>query len=113
MKLFTTILAGALTLALVPALRADDKVARGKQVFEEQKCKLCHRIDGVGNPKGVLDEVGSKHDADTLRMWLTTPKEMAQKSGSTRKPPMRSFEKLPKDDVDALVALLSTLKKKI
>lgn len=112
MKLFTASLAGVLTLALVTVLRADDKVARGKQLFEEQKCKLCHRIGSVGNPKGVLDDVGSEHDADALRMWLTNPREMARKSGSTRKPPMRSFEKLPQEDLDALVAYLSTLKKK-
>jgi len=112
MRLFRTVVAGVLVLGFAAALRADDKAARGKQLFEEQKCKLCHRIDGEGNPKGVLDEVGSKHDADTLRMWLTKPKEMAEKAGSTRKPPMRSFEKLPKEDLDALIAYLSTLKKK-
>ena len=112
MKLLTAALAAVISFTLVAVLRAEDKAARGKQVFEEQKCKICHRIDGVGNPKGVLDDVGSKHDAETLRMWLTKPQEMAKKAGATRKPPMRSFEKVPKEDLDALIAYLSTLKKK-
>ena len=65
----------------------------------------------AGLLEGALDAIGSKHDADTLKQWLTNPKDMAQKAGSTRKPPMLSFAKLPPPDVEALVAYLSTLKK--
>jgi hypothetical protein len=36
---------------------------------------------------------------------------MSAKAKATRKPPMKSYT-LPKDDVDALVAYLMTLKKK-
>lgn len=105
--------AGLLTLALAAPLLADDTAARGKALYEEQKCRMCHNVGGVGNPKGVaLDEVGSKNSAEVLKMWLTSPKEMAQKTGSTRKPPMKSFATLPTADVDALVAYLSTLRKK-
>ena len=112
MKLFTTAVAGALAVVLAIPLLAEDKVARGKQVYEEQKCKICHSVGGVGNPKGALDAIGSKHDADTLKQWLTNPKDMAQKAGSTRKPPMRSFATLPAGDIGALTAYLCTLKKK-
>jgi cytochrome c5 len=84
---------------------------RGKQIYDEQKCKLCHSVGGVGNPKGALDEVGGKHGADALKQWLTDPKGMAQKAAATRKPPMKSFSTLPAADLDALVAYLSTLKK--
>ena len=87
-------------------------MARGKQLYEDQKCRMCHNLGGVGNPKGAaLDDVGSKHAPDVLEMWLTHPKEMAQKAGSTRKPPMTSFARLPPPDIDALVVYLSTLKK--
>lgn len=103
--------AAALAVALGTLLSAEDKVARGKQLYEEQKCRMCHSVGGVGNPKGTaLDAVGSKHGPDVLRMWLVNPKETAQKAGSTRKPPMQSFAKLPPPDIDALVAYLSTLK---
>jgi hypothetical protein len=44
-------------------------------------------------------------------MWLTDAKAMTAKTKATRKPPMREYS-LPKDQVDALVGYLSTLKKK-
>jgi mono/diheme cytochrome c family protein len=113
MKRFTTAVAAAvLSVALGPSLSGEDKAARGKQLYEEQKCRMCHNLGGAGNLKGAtLDEVGSKHAPDVLKMWLTSPKEMAQKASSTRKPPMQSFAKLPAADIEALVAYLSTLKK--
>ena len=105
--------AGVLTLALAAPLLAEDAVARGKQLYEEQKCRMCHSVGGVGNPKGVaLDEVGGKNTKEVLKTWLTNPKDMAQKTGSTRKPPMKSYATLPAADVDALVSYLSTLRKK-
>jgi cytochrome c len=92
MKRFTPAVAAVLSMALGSFLSAEDKVARGKHLYEEQKCRMCHNVGGVGNPKGVaLDEAGGKHAPDVLKMWLTHPKEMAQKVGSTRKPPMKSF----------------------
>jgi len=112
MRHFVPAVAAVLAVTLGAFLRAEDKVARGRQLYEEQKCRMCHNLGGVGNPKGVaLDGVGSKHGPDVLKMWLTSPKEMAQKAGSTRKPPMKSFATLPAPDIDALVAYLSTLKK--
>jgi cytochrome c5 len=112
MKRFTPAAAAVLTLAFGACLSAEDKMARGKQLYDEQKCRMCHNLGGVGNLKGAaLDGVGSKHGPDVLKLWLTNPKEMAQKAGSTRKPPMQSFAKLPPPDIDALVVYLSTLKK--
>jgi mono/diheme cytochrome c family protein len=112
MKRFALAVTAALAVAFGASLSAEEKVARGRQLFDEQKCKICHNLGGVGNPKGVaLDEVGTKHTPDVLKTWLTNPKEMAQKAGSTRKPPMKSFATLPAPDIDALVAYLSTLKK--
>jgi mono/diheme cytochrome c family protein len=112
MKRFAMAGTAVLTVALATTSSAEDKAARGKQLFGEQKCRMCHSLGGAGNPKGVaLDEVGSKDSPEVLKMWLTSPKEMAQKAGSTRKPPMPSFAKLPPPDIDALVAYLSTLTK--
>jgi len=86
-------------------------VARGEQVFAAQKCNLCHTVAGKGNKNGPLDEVGTKLSVDDLRAWIITPVEMAKKHNATRKPPMKSYASLPKEDVDALVAYLRTLKK--
>ena len=92
------------------ALAQDAKVTKGQQLFADQKCSLCHSIAGKGNAKGSLDGVGSKLSADEIRAWITDAKGMTAKTKPTRKPEMKAFS-LPKDDVDALVAYLSTLKK--
>jgi len=88
----------------------DPKVARGEQLFADQKCTLCHSIGDKGNKKGPLDGVAAKVSADEIRSWITDAKGMTAKTKATRKPEMKAFS-LPKDDVDALVAYLSTLKK--
>jgi mono/diheme cytochrome c family protein len=92
------------------ALAQDAKVTKGQQLFADQKCSLCHSIAGKGNAKGSLDGVGSKLSADDIRAWIVDAKGMTAKTKPTRKPEMKAFS-LPKDDVDALVAYLSTLKK--
>jgi len=103
----------AVAVVWTAAAQADDaaKVERGKQLFTEQKCKMCHSIAGEGNKKGPLDDVGSKLKPEEIKSWLVTPKEMAAKANATRKPPMKVFDKLPAEDLDALVAYLGTLKK--
>jgi mono/diheme cytochrome c family protein len=100
-----------LCLGLAASAAAQDaKVAKGQQVFADQKCSLCHSIAGKGNAKGSLDSVGSNLSADEIRGWITDAKGMIAKTKPTRKPEMKAYS-LPKDDVDALVAYLSTLKK--
>jgi cytochrome c2 len=91
---------------------AQAQVEHGMKVFTDSKCSLCHSVVGKGNAKGVLDDVGSKLSAAEMREWLTNPEGQRQKTGADRKPVMKSFEKMPKDDLDALVAYLQTLKKK-
>jgi mono/diheme cytochrome c family protein len=93
------------------AVAQDAKVTKGIQVYADQKCSLCHSVADKGNKKGPLEEVGSKLSADELRQWITDSKGMTAKTKATRKPEMKSFN-LPKDDVDALVAYLQTLRKK-
>jgi len=100
-----------LTVGLAAAAAAQDaKVAKGQQLFTDQKCSLCHSIAGKGNAKGSLDGVGGKLSADDIRSWLTDAKGMTAKTKATRKPEMKQYT-LAKDDVDALVAYLSSLKK--
>ena len=87
----------------------DAKVAKGEKLFTDQKCLMCHAIGDKGNKKGPLDGVASKLKADEIREWIMDAKGMATKTKATRKPEMKAFT-LPKDDVDALVAYLTTLK---
>lgn len=105
--------AGFLGLALlVSAIGAEAQTPdKGAALFAAQKCSLCHALDGKGNAKGALDAIGSKLKADEIRQWLVTPVEMAAKTKAERKPAMKSFASLPKEDLDALVAFLATKKK--
>jgi mono/diheme cytochrome c family protein len=87
-------------------------IERGQKVYADTKCATCHSIGGKGAAKGPLDGVGSKLTADEIRQWLVNPAEMTAKTKATRKPPMPSYaKKLPKEDLDALVAYLASLKK--
>jgi mono/diheme cytochrome c family protein len=101
----------AVVLGIAATAAAQDAKAKGEQLFIDQKCSLCHSIAGKGNAKGSLDEVGSTLKADEIRAWITDPKGMTAKTKATRKPEMKQYD-LPKGDVDALVAYLSSLKKK-
>lgn len=87
------------------------KVSRGQQVYAAQKCTICHSIAGKGNAKGSLDGVGSKLSADEIRQWIVDAPAMTAKVKATRKPPMKSYATIPKEDVDALVAYMQSLKK--
>ncbi len=107
MKMRVSVCAIAMTVGIAAAAAAQDK---GAQVYAEQKCSLCHSIGGKGNAKGPLDGVGSKLSADEIRQWIVDAKGMTAKTKATRKPEMKSYS-LPKDQVDALVAYLSSLKK--
>ena len=100
-----------LCLGLAAAAAAEGtKVTKGQQMFTDQKCTLCHSIGDKGNKKGPLDDVATRLSADEIRSWITDAKGMTAKTKATRKPEMKQFN-LPKDDVDALVTYLESLKK--
>lgn len=97
-------------LASSPAWAGQD-AKRGQEVYTAQKCQGCHNIAGKGFKNNTLDGIGGKLSAGDIKAWITTPKAMATKSGSTAKPPMPDkYAKLPAADVDALVAYMQTLK---
>jgi len=83
-----------------------EKVKKGQQVYAAQHCSMCHSIAGKGNPKNALDDVGSKMTADELKKYIVNPKSVKADSK------MKAYSSLPADDLDALVAYLSTLTKK-
>jgi mono/diheme cytochrome c family protein len=106
------VMAGAVfCMALAATAAAQDaKATKGEKLFADQKCSLCHSIGDKGNKKGPLDGVSTKLKADEIREWIVDAKGMTAKTKATRKPEMKAFT-LPKDDVDALVAYLQTMKK--
>lgn len=88
------------------------QIEKGMAVYAAQKCSICHSIEGKGQVKGPLDGVGSKLTADEIRQWIVNPAEMTKKHEAERKPAMRAYPKLAKEDLDALVAYMASLKKK-
>jgi mono/diheme cytochrome c family protein len=85
-------------------------VEKGKEVYAAQKCSICHSIADVGNKKGSLDKVGTKLSAAEIRSWITGAPDMAAKAKADRKPAMKAYTTLTKEEVDSLVAYLQTLK---
>jgi len=103
--------AGALVLVAGSALAQDAKATKAMGIFVKQKCTTCHSIAGRGSKKGPLDDVGSKLTAAQIREWLVDPLGVAAKTQPppTRKPPMKKKPLAP-EEIDTLVAYLSTLK---
>lgn len=105
-----TVLGVVVSVGLANVAVAQDRVAKGAQVFAAQKCGICHSIAGKGNAKGALDKVGGKLSEADIRAWIVDPKTMTAKTNAPRKPEMRAYPSLPKDDLDALVAYMQSLK---
>jgi cytochrome c2 len=84
----------------------DDPAAKGQQVYAAQKCSMCHAVEGKGNKNNPLDGVGSKLTAEQIKKWIVSPKDMKADSK------MKAYPSLSAADLDALVAYLSSLKKK-
>jgi mono/diheme cytochrome c family protein len=104
-------LAAAVALGTLASAQDAKDFERGKAVFAEQHCRVCHSVGGVGNAKGPLDGIGSKLKPAEIKEWLTNPKDQAAKAKAERTPPMISFKHLPPEDLDALVAYVGSLKK--
>jgi mono/diheme cytochrome c family protein len=108
--MFKPIVGIVMGVALSASAAAQDaKVVQGEKLFVDQKCTLCHAVGDKGNKKGPLDSVASRLKPDEIREWIVDAKGMTAKTKPTRKPDMKAYA-LPKEDVDALVAYLSTLK---
>jgi mono/diheme cytochrome c family protein len=105
------VLAIALVCGMWASAAGAQDAARGEKVYMEQKCSVCHSVAGAGNKKGPLDDVGSKLSATEIRQWITAAPDMAAKAKADRKPVMKAYTTLAKDDLDSLVAYLQTLKK--
>jgi mono/diheme cytochrome c family protein len=106
------VIAGISLLGAARAALAQTPVERGTKVYADQKCSRCHSVAGKGNAKGSLDGVGAKLSADEIRRWIVTPDPMTAAAKATRKPAMKAYPNLPKDELDDLVAYMLSLKTK-
>lgn len=56
-------------------LAVGPEVEKGKKVFEEKRCSVCHAIGGRGGKIGPdLSDIGNERDADWLMKFLQDPK---------------------------------------
>jgi cytochrome c2 len=107
----TRLAAGILIVGLTAGAAAqvmaqDAAVTKGRAVFEAQKCMMCHSVEGNGNKNKPLDGVGSTLKPEEIKKWITAPKDM---KADTK---MKAYPSIPAGDLDALVAYISSLKKK-
>lgn len=110
-QLVGVIVMAVLAPAMAYAQAAPAPAGKGAAIFAAQKCSMCHSLEGKGQVKGPLDDVGSKLTAEEIRLWIVDPVDMTRKtSGAIRKPAMRAYPNLSKDDLSALVAFLVTKK---
>ena len=112
MRMVPGVVLATLLIATPAAAQDAAKIAQGQKVYTANKCGTCHSIAGKGNTKGPLDEVGTKLTEAEIRDWIVNPKEMTKKTNAVRKPPMRAYPNMPKQDLDAIVAYMLSLKKK-
>jgi mono/diheme cytochrome c family protein len=114
LRILLTSAATVTFLAWAGTAFAQDKAAidAGMKLYATKMCSACHSIAGKGNVKGPLDDVGSRLTVDQIRAWIVTPKEMTEKTKAPRKPVMPVTAKVTKEDVEALVAYMASLKKK-
>jgi len=112
-RFIPAICAFALVAIATPAqAQSTDLVAKGQAVYAAQKCSMCHSIAGKGQAKGPLDDVGGKLKVEDIREWIVNPAKMTKEHNVTRKPAMKAYSNLPKEDLEALVAYMASLKKK-
>lgn len=113
MNLFTGCVFGLVSMLVATSAAAQDspQIERGKAVYAEQKCGMCHAVEGKGNKQHPLDGVGAKLSTADIRKWITNPKEMEAALPAKPKMPMKAYPSLKAEDLDALVAYLGSLKK--
>ncbi len=105
------VIGGLLAAAGVASAQTPAQIEAGQKVYTAQKCVVCHSVAGAGNKKGPLDGIGAKLSTSEIHDWIVNATEMAAKAKAERKPVMKPLPNLPKDELDALVAYLQSLKK--
>jgi mono/diheme cytochrome c family protein len=105
------VVVGGLLSASSVAAQDKGKIEHGMKVYAAQKCGVCHSIEGKGAKKGPLDGVGSKLSEEEIRQWIVNATEMTAKTKAARKPVMKNYKHLPPEDIEGLVAYMSSLKK--
>ena len=84
----------------------EDLVAKGKEIYTQKKCSLCHTIDGVGGKMGgdLSDEGNKGRDEEWLIKYFKDPKSIIPEA---KMPPVKGTD----EELKALAAYMMSLKK--
>jgi mono/diheme cytochrome c family protein len=85
------------------------RIERGRAVYADAGCAGCHAIAGEGNPRNPLDGVGGRMTPEEIRQYTIADPAIADDLAPRVAAAKKEFQKLPADDLDALVAYLSSL----
>jgi len=95
------------SLAVTLSAQTGD-AAKGKDIYRAQHCSLCHKVEGSGGTLGPdLSNIGAERTAEWLKAFLADPAKMNPTKKPNKMPPV----KVTGDDLQDLLAYLSTLKK--
>lgn len=108
LPLILVLLAAASTpLAAQDAPPSDAALARGSKVYVWQRCGKCHSLDGRNPKLRSLGGIGTRITAEEIRLWIVDPVDMASKTEPPHKATMKSYAKIAKTDLAALVTFLA------
>ncbi|MBX3726883.1 MAG: cytochrome c [Xanthomonadales bacterium] len=85
-------------------------LALGRQVYDQNDCAACHAIAGTGSPRSPLDGVGSALAPAQIREWVIGGDSIAEDLSPRALRTKQAYRSLPAEQLDALVAYLSSLK---
>src|SRR5438105_7442741 len=110
-------IAGGAAAGAAPRAGGGNLVALGKEQYELQECYNCHKIGGKGSVKKrgpVLDNIGNLMKTEEMKEKLLNPRawmaEGFEKEYNKKLMPDKYKELMSDQEIDALVAYLSTLK---
>ena len=86
------------------------RIEKGKQIYMQQSCSLCHSISGQGNPRNPLDGIGAKHTSSELRNFITGADTLKGVLPEGVRKMKQGYRKLSDDELDALVIYMQSLK---
>ncbi len=102
--------AAPLAPAPAPAPAPQPDSLRGKLVYDQNGCARCHSVAGVGNRRSVLDGVGARRDTASIRAWTIGSEMLADSISPATLRSKQGFQRLPENDLKALIAFLASLK---
>ena len=85
---------------------ADELVGKGKEIYTQKKCSMCHKIEGVGGKIGpdLSDEGDKGRSEEWLIKYFKDPKSSMPEA---KMRPVKGTD----EELKALVAYLMSLKK--